>query len=195
MNGHASDSPEPQSLLQASNNFTASVADTTGAGSTSVSDSEAPLQDASTPIDQNLASAILTNVSPRELSVSEPQNVASSAETTGEVVQTAEVLGEGQDKGGIAEVEAAQAEPLAIKQEADVSLEVVNGQIELLEHTPEATVVGTGEAGLIVQEDGQDWIPDPDHELKRVKVRKNPYLSFIPIPLQPNIPCHRGQPF
>lgn len=193
MNGHASDSPEPQSLLQASDTFTASAADTTGGGSTSVSDSESPLQDASTPMDQNLASANPTNVSLSELPVSEPQNVATSAETAGEVVQTAEVFGEGQDKGGSAEVEAVQAEPLTIKQEADVTLEAVNGQIELLEHTPEATVVGTGETGLIVQEDGQDWIPDPDHELKRVKVRKNPYLFTIS--LQPNIPCHRGQPF
>lgn len=41
----------------------------------------------------------------------------------------------------------------------DTTLESVNVQIELLEHTPD-----------VVVDDGQDWAPDGDHEMKRVKV-------------------------
>jgi len=62
-----------------------------------------------------------------------------------------------------------QIEPVVIKEEGEVLLGTVNGQIELLEHTPEASV-GSGDADVMVNEDAQDWIPDADHELKRVKV-------------------------
>jgi len=41
----------------------------------------------------------------------------------------------------------------------ETALEPVNVQIELLEHTPDAVV-----------DDAQDWAPDGDHEMKRVKV-------------------------
>jgi protein phosphatase-4 regulatory subunit 3 len=86
------------------------------------------------------------------------------------LVQPAEVIDDRQDKGGAAEKEGAQAEPLVIKD--DLLEAAVNGQIELLEHTPESGV-GTGVGvGLIVNEEGHEWVPDGDHELKRVKVRK-----------------------
>ncbi|KAF9478406.1 DUF625-domain-containing protein [Pholiota conissans] len=170
MNGHATDPPDPPSLLNSPENFADGAADTTGAGSTSISDSQSPLQDASTPIDQNLTSVNPANISSSEPLDSEPHVATTSAATHEQVIQTAEVIEKGEDKvGGSTEVEALQAEPLTDNHEADIHLETVNGQIELLEHTPDNSII-TGEAGLIVQDDGQDWVPDPDHELKRVKV-------------------------
>lgn len=56
-----------------------------------------------------------------------------------------------------------------VKEEGEVPLEHVNGQIELVEHTPE-TAAGPGDSGGTVGDDGHDWLPDGDHELKRVKV-------------------------
>ncbi|KAG5648782.1 hypothetical protein DXG03_000131 [Asterophora parasitica] len=47
----------------------------------------------------------------------------------------------------------------SIKEDGEVSLTPVNQQIELLEHIPDSVV-----------DDGQEWVPDGDHELKRVKV-------------------------
>ena len=61
-------------------------------------------------------------------------------------------------------------EPVVIKEEGELIHGTVNGQIELLEHTPEPSV-GSGDAEVMVNDsDAQDWIPDADHELKRVKV-------------------------
>ena len=54
------------------------------------------------------------------------------------------------------------------KDEGEALLEHVNGQIELLEGSPDVSI-GSGDPGLIVEE-SQEWVPDPDHELKRVKV-------------------------
>lgn len=179
MNGHASDPPDPQSLLHSSDKFADGAADTTGAGSASISDSQSPLQDSSPSIDQNLASVNPATISSREPLVSELQDAIPSVGTQEQVAPTAEVVGNGQDTGGgTTEGEAAQAEPITNSHEAEVHLEAVNGQIELLEHTPENNVVA-GDGGLLLQDDGQDWIPDPDHELKRVKVCKNLYFVFL----------------
>ena len=57
-----------------------------------------------------------------------------------------------------------------IKEEGEVLLDQVNGQIELLDQPPEA-MTGSNESGLQMAEDGQEWLPEGDHELKRVKVR------------------------
>lgn len=56
---------------------------------------------------------------------------------------------------------------ISTKDEGEALLEHTNGQIELLEGSPD--VIGSGDSNFIVEE-GQDWAPDPDHELKRVKV-------------------------
>jgi hypothetical protein len=50
-----------------------------------------------------------------------------------------------------------------------VLLDQVNGQIELLES--QEPLAGTSESGTHMPEDGQDWLQEGDHELKRVKVR------------------------
>lgn len=56
-----------------------------------------------------------------------------------------------------------------IKEEGEVLLDQVNGQIELLES--QEPLAGTSESGTHMPEDGQDWLQEGDHELKRVKVR------------------------
>ncbi|KAF8638593.1 hypothetical protein AX17_002134 [Amanita inopinata Kibby_2008] len=56
-----------------------------------------------------------------------------------------------------------------IKEEGEVLLEQVNGQIELLEHSPDA-MASSSESAAQLGEDGRDWLPEADHELKRVKV-------------------------
>lgn len=53
-----------------------------------------------------------------------------------------------------------------LKSEGEVHIEHVNAQVELLEGSSDMS----GDATLAVQE-SQEWIPQPDHELKRVKVR------------------------
>jgi len=55
-----------------------------------------------------------------------------------------------------------------VKDEGEALLGHVNGQIELLEGSPDVSI-GSGDSSLIVEE-SQEWVPDPDHELKRVKV-------------------------
>ncbi|KAK2465946.1 hypothetical protein APHAL10511_001587 [Amanita phalloides] len=55
-----------------------------------------------------------------------------------------------------------------IKEEGEVLLDPVNGQIELLDQS--VPVAGPSESAPHMPEDGQDWFPENDHELKRVKV-------------------------
>jgi protein phosphatase-4 regulatory subunit 3 len=171
MNGLASASSISQSLLQISENSAAGPVDTIGAGSTTTQPSES-LPDSSSSIDQHLDSTATTNIIPNVPPALETQAPATGAQPEG---GTAEVIDNRQDKGGAADKQATQPEPLAIKEEGGVLLEsAVDGQIQLLEHTPESGV-GAGEVGLIVNEEGQ-WVPDADHELKRVKVRKTLFI-------------------
>ena len=175
MNGLASASSLSQSLLQPSENSAAGTLDTLGAGST-ISDPQPSPQDSSSSID-HLESTAGPNIITNGLSASDTQKFATSSQPDGGLVRTADVIIDRQDKGGAAEKEGAQAEPLVIKEEGEVLLEAsVSGQIELLEHTPESGV-GTG-VGLIVNEEGHEWVPDGDHELKRVKVRKTCPIDF-----------------
>ena len=152
MNGVASQHSQSQSLLNTS--IISGSAGTTdhnsGAGSTSISNQQPSFQHSSH--DANLT----------------PDNPSLSDSTTtagGEQVLAPQEQPPG-DKDGEAQ---SLIEPAVIKEEGEVLLEPVNNQIELLEHTPEATV-GSGDAEVMVNEDAQDWIPDADHELKRVKV-------------------------
>ncbi len=57
-----------------------------------------------------------------------------------------------------------------IKEEGEVLLDPVNGQIELLDQSQDA-MAGPSESATQMAEDGQDWLSEGDHELKRVKVR------------------------
>lgn len=178
MNGLVSDTTEPQSLLESSENFPV-AADITGAGSTAISDSHSSLHDAPTSADPNSAVIIPKTESSNNPVDPETQDPPTAIGTEGEDIQSAGVNIESQDKGGAIAEEVAQVEPLEPKQETDPLLEPANGQIELLEHTPEAAA-GAGEAGLTVQEDGQDWMADSDHELKRVKVSGSIDFSLPP---------------
>lgn len=156
MNSVASQHSQSQSLLNTPTiSGSAGIADhNPGASSTSISNQQA-LQDSTPTNDTNLPSDNPT------LSESEP-----STTTTGR----GEALVPKEQPPGDKEGEVqGQIEPVVIKEEGEVLLGTVNGQIELLEHTPEASV-GSGDADVMVNEDAQDWIPDADHELKRVKV-------------------------
>ncbi|PFH49248.1 hypothetical protein AMATHDRAFT_148063 [Amanita thiersii Skay4041] len=56
-----------------------------------------------------------------------------------------------------------------VKEEGELLLDHVNGQIELLEHTPDA-LVPSNDSVAQTGDDSQDWIPESGEELKRVKV-------------------------
>ena len=152
MNGVASQHSQSQSLLNASTiSGPAGIADpNSGAGSTPISNQQAlqhsPHQDSSPPND--------TNVPSDNPSSSDPDPLMTIA---------------GEPPGDKDEEGQSQIESVVIKEEGEVSLRTVNGQIEFLEHTPEVSV-GSGDAEVMVNEDARDWIPDADHELKRVKV-------------------------
>lgn len=174
MNGLASDTQQTQSLLQSTDNSTV-AADITGAGSTAISDSQSSLHDAPSSTDQHSTESNPVTPSPNEPIESALQSIPTNTGTESEGVRSAEVILEEQHKDGTSTGDIAVAESSDLKQEQDLIPVPVNAQIELLEHTPEPAG-GEGEAGIVVQEDGQDWMPDSDHELKRVKVSKSSHL-------------------
>jgi protein phosphatase-4 regulatory subunit 3 len=172
MNGVASQHSQPQSLLNTSTiSGPAGIADhISGAGSTSTSNQQAlqhsPHHDSTSPNDTNLIS---DSPSPSDL---EP--LTTTAGVTEVLVPKEQPPG---DKVGEGQ------EPVVIKEEGEVLHGTVNGQIELLEHTPEPSV-GSGDAEVMVNDpDAQDWIPDADHELKRVKVCQPLYSRHLSIKL------------
>jgi len=176
MDGPAGASTELQLIPQPSS----TPSDATGTGSTAVSDSQSSIQDSQSPIDQSLSFADPTLIFPTEGWNSDSSDIPTVSSQTGEeVTWTAEAVGDGQDKGGGgAEMQNVASDSLVIKEEGEVLLGHVNGQIELLEHTPEHGA-SQGMNNFIVSEEGQDWIPNQDHELKRVKVRKFSYYSTV----------------
>lgn len=157
MNGTASQHSQPQSLLNSSTIFGPAGIVDRSAGSTSSSNQQAlqhsPHHDSTSLNDTNLASH------------SPPPSDLEPLTTTARVT---EVL---VPKEQPPRVEVAEGqEPLGVKEEGEVLRRTVNGPLELFEHTPEASV-GSGDAEVMVNDsDTQDWIPDADHELKRVKV-------------------------
>lgn len=125
-----------------------------------------------------------STVSPNELSLSDrlttgnsspessetPLAHAAPAGSTGESAESDSVTANSGNSIGL-------LDHVVVKEENSGLLDSVKGQIELLEGSSEI-VVGAGDNGLIVEEN-QEWIPDPDHELKRVKVRSfTCYFSF-----------------
>jgi protein phosphatase-4 regulatory subunit 3 len=148
MNGVGASEDQSQSLLSTASPAT----NLSGAGSTSPpslqsSDLTSPNSTSSTPND----------------STAEPNTPPESNGTIGDSVEEKEGGQEmAQDKGREAESASEGGEPQpsteSVKLEETV-LDSVNVQIELLEHTPD-----------IVVDDGQDWAPDGEHEMKRVKV-------------------------
>ena len=172
MNGVASQHSEPQSLLNTSTvSAPAGIADhISGAGSTSTSNQQAPQpsphHDSTSPNDTNTTSNSPppSDLEPLTTTAGVTEALALKEQPPGDKV------GEGQ-------------EPVIVKEEGEVLHETLNRQIELLEHTPEPSV-GTGDAGVMVNDsDAQDWIPDADHELKRVKVCQPSYSHHLSVKL------------
>jgi hypothetical protein len=166
MNGVASQHSQSQSLLNTSTiSDSAGIADhISGAGSTSTSTYQQALQhsphhDLTSPNDTNITS-----------DCSSSSDLEPSTTTAG--VTEALVPKEQGDKVG-------EGQELVVKEERELLHGTVNGQIELLEHTPEPSV-GSGDAEVMVNDsDAQDWIPDADHELKRVKVCQPSYSRHL----------------
>ncbi|KAF9534111.1 component of IIS longevity pathway SMK-1-domain-containing protein [Crepidotus variabilis] len=138
-------------------------------------DSNSSLQDLESTADQNSSAANTTTVSPSELSLPDLQPSENGPFITSETPFVHPTPMETPVAGSSAEGGAEQSanttgliDHVTVKEEGEVLLEPVNSQIELLEGSSEIGAV-PGEAGLIVEE-SQEWIPDPDHELKRVKV-------------------------
>ena len=170
MNGVASQHSQPQSLLNTSTiSGPAGIADhTSGAGSTSTSNQQAlqqsPLHDSTSPNDTNI-----TSDSP---SPSDIEPLTKTAGVTEALVPKKQPPGDQVGEG---------QEPLVIKEEGEVLRGTVNGPVELLEHTPEPSV-GSGDAEVMVNDsDAQEWIPDADHELKRVKVSQFSYSRHLSV--------------
>ena len=152
MNGVGPSQDKSQSLLS-----TASpVTNIPGAGST-IPPSPQSSHSISPNSTQNLTSSTLNDSTTEANTSPEPNG------TIGESVQ-------GKDDGQkVAQDKVRESESVSeggdpqpstdsVKAEETV-LDSVNAQIELLEHTPD-----------IVVDDGQDWAPDGEHEMKRVKV-------------------------
>ena len=159
MNGVASQHSQPQSLLNTSTiSGPAGIADHTfGAGSTSTLNQQAlqhsPHHDSTSPNDTNQ-----TSDSPP------PSDLESLTTTAGETDALAPKMHPPGDEDG-------EGQPVVIKEGGEVLRGTDNSPLELSqEHTPEPSV-GSGDAEVMINDsDAQDWIPDADHELKRVKV-------------------------
>jgi protein phosphatase 4 regulatory subunit 3 len=164
MNGVASQNSQPQSLLNTSTiSGPAGIPDhISGAGSTSSNQQalqHSPHHDSTSP-----------NVTSDSPSPSDLEPLTTTAGVTEALAPKEQPPGDKNEE---------EQEPVFIKEEAEVLHGTVNGQIELLEHTPEPNV-GSGDAEVMVNDsDAQDWIPDADHELKRVKVCQPYPPSFI----------------
>ncbi|GLB34125.1 putative DUF625-domain-containing protein [Lyophyllum shimeji] len=148
MNSDPGQNTQPQSLLTCPS----ATVDPSGAGST-VSNTQLSTDSTSTPPSSTsthnpVPSDSKTPADPRPEQNSTPENVESGPST----VATGHKGGEEEAK--VAEQQQHQE---SIKEEGEASLQ--HQQIELLERTSDSVVDG-----------GQDWVPDDDHELKRVKV-------------------------
>jgi len=101
-----------------------------------------------------------------DLALSDNVILPAEPETTGGLAQAVEHA----PAGDIGQPDSAVGlvDQISVKDDGEVLPEHINGQIELLED-PSRGGVPSGESSLIVEE-SQEWIPDPDHELKRVKV-------------------------
>ncbi|KAJ2929227.1 hypothetical protein H1R20_g7862, partial [Candolleomyces eurysporus] len=92
----------------------------------------------------------------------------SSSDDMAEVAQDGRVAAQ-EDKDNDTEPEIGpQPAQHRIKEEGEVSLDHVNGQPELFEHAS-GPYLGPGDPSGVMADDGQEWIPDADHDLKRVK--------------------------
>ncbi|KAF9057866.1 component of IIS longevity pathway SMK-1-domain-containing protein [Panaeolus papilionaceus] len=169
MNGVASASQESLSFLQMSQNSIAGVSDTTGAGSTLISNeqSSSSLQDSSLSIG-SVSNTDNPSTSQQNISVATESTSVNPGDPQIQLAQNQNELLQLHKKDETPEAEVIQVDPIHIKEGNNPLLEQVNGQVSLLEHTHE-NGVGAGDPGLIGAEETQDWIPESD-ELKRVKV-------------------------
>ncbi|KAF5387750.1 hypothetical protein D9615_000680 [Tricholomella constricta] len=152
MNSDPGEKTQSQSLLAS----LSTSANSSGAGST-VSDSQ-PSSDSAAPLSANTSTQDATSTDSKTSTNPLPGSSGTSQSTSVERGPSQVATG---DKGRKHEPEGAEQQEAvgSMKEEGEASLAPVNQQIELLEHTPDSVV-----------DDGQDWVPDGDHELKRVKV-------------------------
>ncbi|KAG5639701.1 hypothetical protein H0H81_005884 [Sphagnurus paluster] len=154
MNSDPGQKSHPQSLLSSSSTHTLPVGIDSSPEPSSI-DSHALLShSANTPLLPDADFKIHSDLPASTARTPEEANVDSSSTE----------LAKG-DKGGDLDSEVAEQQEALdpLKEGEDTSLSTVNQQIELLEHTPESAL-----------DDGQEWMPDGDHELKRVKVHTPP---------------------
>jgi protein phosphatase-4 regulatory subunit 3 len=156
MNGDGAAKDRSQSLL--STHLPAT--NVTGAGSTSSPSQQSP--DSTSPNStRNLTDPVPNDSTSKINSPSEPNGtIADSIEEMGARQQMT------QDKGRGSQSAPEGGGPQQSVKAEEAVVEPVNAQIELLEHTPD-----------VVVDDGQDWAPDGDHEMKRVKV--SPFASAL----------------
>ncbi|KAF8076723.1 component of IIS longevity pathway SMK-1-domain-containing protein [Lyophyllum atratum] len=151
MNSDAGHDTQPQSLLTPA----AATTDPSGAGST-IPNTRLSADSTSTPLPASTLSPAPGDSNTTTTPVPEP-----SGSSQGTSTESASSQGATGNKGQehVAEVAEPPQSLESIKDEREPLLHPVNQQIELLEHTPDSLI-----------DDGQDWAPDGDHELKRVKV-------------------------
>ncbi|KAF5322390.1 hypothetical protein D9619_000547 [Psilocybe cf. subviscida] len=168
MDGLASTSSSTNSLLPSATKHTADATNADASGSTAAAELQSSLQDIPISTDQDSEAPVTSTLSPNVPSNSDahelPSTEIGNAQDAG---QATEVNAEGHNKGQGALHEEQPSDGVAIKEEGEVLLVPANGQIELLEHTDSAIL---SESALSLHDDGSDWLPESDQELKRVKV-------------------------
>lgn len=170
MNGPANDIQQKQALFHSHHDYTACYPDSFCAESTSSSTDSSPSLQIELPHLRQNSSMNNDTLNP-SINRAHSDNVITPTEpkTTSELAQVVEHA----PAGDIGQSDSA-VEQISVKVDGEALLEQVNGQIELLEDSSDGGVP-SGESSLMVEE-SQEWVPNPDHELKRVKVR---ILDFL----------------
>lgn len=172
MNGNAAAPTHQQSLLQPTThitNSTAGDANHPGTGTTTSKSQSEQSEDSTAPATQSPPTNSPTHESNTVISQS---GQSGSGGDAGPNEQVAAQDKEQQVEAGSSQQQGADG----IKEEGEIALEPVNGQIELVEHSPDTTA-GAGDTLGAAGDDGHDWLSDGDHELKRVKVCAHHFLA------------------
>jgi protein phosphatase-4 regulatory subunit 3 len=156
-----------QSLLHVKQHLAASISENVTAASSSAStDSNSSLSDSPPHPGQN--SSLNNDPGMSSVAISFPPR--QTQQTNPETIIGLTPLAEERSAGSTlnADQPVTLVDNIPTKDEGEVLLQHVNGQIELLEGSPDIGI-GSQDSGLIVEEN-QEWVPDADNELKRVKV-------------------------
>jgi len=178
MDGLASHYQQDQSPLHVDQHRAATISDIHPAASSSGSstDSDSSLSEPSSHLGQNSLLNSDPGVSSVVLALPDQQTPQTSTETMIGLTPLVEERSTGGVNPDQHVISIGLVDNIPVKDQGEALLGHVNGQIELLEGSPDVSI-GSGDSGLIVEEN-QEWIPDPDHELKRVKVSW-PHSMFL----------------